>query len=383
MRLRLDSDARAISALESAAAATSDNFKDLKSQLLQATRKMDVHDKKMLGFEGKVRWVEEHSSSAYVSPISSGVSSPAMLRTLEKQRSLHTSESLKDSEQIRAQVIKRIVMCFKTSRLTLLPQLREIENFVASLDTKFRDLALRVTKNDDSAAERIHALVSDTEDAVNQARQDMLSRLEDRVAQLNGVMQEVVAVSDEHSNQLQLQIKESHQSSRQICSTLGHRVEELESWRNTLRQSFDFQGSRTHDSAVHSSLDSFSASSNLSSSRGASGDRLHLRSLLAKDLREDDQSRRAPAAFCALKLILLESLRPISSRLSSRPWRNQTSANEPTSSSRSASFSVSARFAQRPEQAIDRSFVANARACYFLPFTFFRDLAEVKRLLGV
>ena len=166
-------------------------------------------------------------------------------------------------------------------------------------------------------------------------------------------------MSDEHSNQLQLQIKESHQSSRQICSTLGHRVEDLESWRNTLRQSFDFQGSRTHDSAVHSSLDGFSASSNLSSSRGASGDRLHLRSLLAKDLREDDQSRRAPAAFCALKLILLESLRPISSRLSSRPWRNQTSANEPTLSSRSAGFSVSARFAQRPEQAIDRSFLAN------------------------
>ena len=169
--------------------------------------------------------------------------------------------------------------------------MREIENFVASLDTKFRDLALRVTKNDDSTAERIHALVSDMEDAINQGRQEVLKRLEERVSQLNGVVQEVVAVSDEHSDQLQQQIKESNQSSRQICTTLGHRVEELESWRNTLRQSFDFQGGRTHDSAVYSSLDGFSASSNLASSRGASGDRLHLRSLVSKDQREDDQSR--------------------------------------------------------------------------------------------
>ena len=181
--------------------------------------------------------------------------------------------------------------CLGELHFTLSSQVREIENFVASLDTKFRDLALRVTKNDDSSAERLHALVSDMEDAVNQARQEVLNRLEDRVSQLNGAMQEIVAVSDEHSDQLQQQIKESNQSSRQLCTTISHRVEELESWRNTLRQSFDFSGSRMHDSAVHSSLDSFSASSNLASSRGATGDRLHLRSLLAKDQREDDQSR--------------------------------------------------------------------------------------------
>jgi len=156
-----------------------------------------------------------------------------------------------------------------------------------------RDLALRVTKHDDSTAERIHALVADMEDAVNQARQDVVNRLEDRVSQLNGVMQEVVAASDEHSDQLQQQIKDINHSARQTCAALGHRVEELESWRNTLRQSFEFQGSsgRTHDSGVHSSLDSFSASSHLASSRGASSDRLHLRSLLSKEQREDDQSR--------------------------------------------------------------------------------------------
>ena len=175
--------------------------------------------------------------------------------------------------------------------LTPYAQMREVENFVASLDTKFRDLALRVTKNDDSTSERIHALVSDMEDTVNQARQEVLNRLEDRVSQLNSVVQEIVAASDEHSEQLQQEIKESNHSTRQICHSLGHRVEEIESWRNTLRQSFDFQGSRLHDSAVHSSLDSFSTSSNLASSRGASGDRLHLRSLFSKEPREDDQSR--------------------------------------------------------------------------------------------
>jgi hypothetical protein len=104
MRLRLDSDARAIAALEQAAASNGDGFKDIKSQLSQVLRKMDAHDKKMSGFEGKVRWVEEHSSSTYSSPISSGISSPAMLRTLEKQRALHSAESSKDSEQMRAQV---------------------------------------------------------------------------------------------------------------------------------------------------------------------------------------------------------------------------------------------------------------------------------------
>jgi hypothetical protein len=232
--------------------------------------------------------------------------------------------------------------------------LREIENFVASLDTKFRDLALRVTKNDDSTAERIHALVSDMEDAINQGRQEVLKRLEERVSQLNGVVQEVVAVSDEHSDQLQQQIKESNQSSRQICTTLGHRVEELESWRNTLRQSFDFQGGRTHDSAVYSSLDGFSASSNLASSRGASGDRLHLRSLVSKDQREDDQSRFVRAvAWRALHITV--AFRPISSRLtSSRSWRNTVSSIEATPLARSSGLPASARFTQRPEQAIDR-----------------------------
>jgi len=86
MRLRLDSDARAIAAIEQSVASTGDGFKDIKSQLLQVVRKMDTHDKRMSGFEGKVRWVEEHSSSSYSSPISSSISSPAMLRTLEKQR---------------------------------------------------------------------------------------------------------------------------------------------------------------------------------------------------------------------------------------------------------------------------------------------------------
>jgi hypothetical protein len=103
MRLRLDSDARAISALEAAVASSGDHVKDVKSQLLQLVRKMDTHDKKFSGVEGKVRWVEEHSST-YVSPISSGLS-----RTLEKQRSLHSAESSKDSEQFRAQVICWIV----------------------------------------------------------------------------------------------------------------------------------------------------------------------------------------------------------------------------------------------------------------------------------
>jgi hypothetical protein len=150
---------------------------------------------------------------------------------------------------------------------------------------------LRVTKNDDSNVERIHALVVDMEASINQARQEVLNRLEDRVSQLNGLIQEVVAASDDHCDQLQQQTKESNQSFKQSCSTLGHRVEELESWRNTLRQSFDFQGSRSLDAAVYSSLDGFSSSSNLASSRGASGDRLHMRSLNAKELREDDQSR--------------------------------------------------------------------------------------------
>lgn len=104
MRLRLDSDARAISALEAAVASSGDHVKDVKSQLLQLVRKMDTHDKKFSGVEGKVRWVEEHSSSTYVSPISSGLS-----RTLEKQRSLHSAENSKDSEQFRAQVICCIV----------------------------------------------------------------------------------------------------------------------------------------------------------------------------------------------------------------------------------------------------------------------------------
>ncbi len=105
MRLRLDSDARAIAAVEQSLASTGDGFKDIKSQLLQVVRKMDTHDKRMAGFEGKVRWVEEHSSSSYSSPISSSLSSPAMLRTLEKQRASHSIESSKDSEQIRVQVL--------------------------------------------------------------------------------------------------------------------------------------------------------------------------------------------------------------------------------------------------------------------------------------
>jgi hypothetical protein len=104
MRLRLDSDARAIAALEQAAASNGDGVKDIKSQLLQVLRKVDSHDKKMSGFEGKVRWIEEHSSSTYSSPISSGISSPAMLKAFEKQRAQHSSESLKDNEQMRAQV---------------------------------------------------------------------------------------------------------------------------------------------------------------------------------------------------------------------------------------------------------------------------------------
>ena len=106
MRLRLDSDARAIAAIEQSVASTGDGFKDIKSQLLQVVRKMDTHDKRMSGFEGKVRWVEEHSSSSsYSSPISSSISSPAMLRTLEKQRASHSIESSNDSEQIRLQVL--------------------------------------------------------------------------------------------------------------------------------------------------------------------------------------------------------------------------------------------------------------------------------------
>jgi hypothetical protein len=105
MRLRLESDARAIAALEQAAATTGDSFKDIKSQVLQVVRRVDTNDKKMAGFEGKVRWVEEHSSSTYSSPLTSGISSPAMLRTLEKQRALHSTESTKDSEQMRAQVV--------------------------------------------------------------------------------------------------------------------------------------------------------------------------------------------------------------------------------------------------------------------------------------
>jgi hypothetical protein len=104
MRLRLDSDARAIAALEQATASNGDGLKETKSQLLQVIRKMDSHDKKMSGFEGKVRWVEEQSSSAYNSPVSSSTSSSAMLKTWEKQRALHSTESSKDSEQMRAQV---------------------------------------------------------------------------------------------------------------------------------------------------------------------------------------------------------------------------------------------------------------------------------------
>lgn len=169
--------------------------------------------------------------------------------------------------------------------------MREVESFVSSLDAKFHELALRVSKNDDSNVERIHSLVVDMEESINQARQEVLSRLDDRISQINGLIQEVVAASDEHCDQLQHQVKDSHQSFKQSCATLGHRVDELESWRNTLRQSFDFQGSKSHDAAVYSSLDGFSSSSNLASSRGASGDRLHLRSLLAKEQREDDQSR--------------------------------------------------------------------------------------------
>jgi hypothetical protein len=180
--------------------------------------------------------------------------------------------------------------------------LREIESFVSSLDTKFRELALRVTKNDDSHVERAHALVVDLEESINQGRQEVLNRLEDRVSQLNGLIQEVVAASDDHCDQLQQQSKESQQSLKQSVSTLSHRVEELESWRNTLRQSFDFQGSRSHDAAVYSSLESFSTSSNFASSRGASGDRLHLRSL-SKDQREDDQSRFVvPSVACFVDL---------------------------------------------------------------------------------
>ena len=91
MRLRLDSDARAIAALEQATASNGDGLKETKSQLLQVIRKMDSHDKKMSGFEGKVRWVEEQSSSAYNSPVSSSTSSSAMLKTWEKQRALHLS----------------------------------------------------------------------------------------------------------------------------------------------------------------------------------------------------------------------------------------------------------------------------------------------------
>ena len=105
MRLRLDSDARAIAALEQAAASAGDSFKEIKSQMLQVVRRIDTNDKKMAGFEGKVRWVEEHSSSTYSSPLSSGISSPAMLRTLEKQRAFHSTESTKDNEQMRAQVM--------------------------------------------------------------------------------------------------------------------------------------------------------------------------------------------------------------------------------------------------------------------------------------
>ena len=265
--------------------------------------------------------------------------------------------------------------------------MREVESFVSSLDTKLRDLALRVTKNDDAAAERIHALVTDMEDAVNQARQDVLSRLEDRVSQMNGFMQEVVAASDEHSDQLQQQIKESNHSSRQTCTALGHRVEELESWRNTLRQSFELQGSsgRVHDPAVHSSLDSFSASSHLASSRGASSDRLHLRSLLAKEQREDDHSRSVYFDLF-VAFLLLPARRPVSSRLATgRSWRNaaSTSSSE-LSSSRSAGLPTSARFSQRPEQAIDRFLNANPSfTCIMHLMCFLRDLAEVKRLLGV
>jgi len=188
-------------------------------------------------------------------------------------------------------VLYTVQLCLLESLTKSSLQLREVENFVASLDSKLRDHALRVTKNDDSNVERIHAVVADMEEAINQARHEVLNRLEDRVSQLNGLIQDVVAASDEHSERLQQQVKESNQSFKQNCSTLGHRLEELESWRNTLRQSFDMQGSRSHDSGVYSSLDSFSASSNLASSRGASGDRLHLRSLIAKEQREDDQSR--------------------------------------------------------------------------------------------
>jgi hypothetical protein len=105
MRLRLDSDARAIAALEQATAFTSDGIKDMKSQVLQLVRKVEANDKKMSGFEGKVRLVEECSSNSYSSPLSSGTSSPAMLRTLERQRALNSTEIMKDSEQVRAQVI--------------------------------------------------------------------------------------------------------------------------------------------------------------------------------------------------------------------------------------------------------------------------------------
>lgn len=166
------------------------------------------------------------------------------------------------------------------------------------MDAKLRDLALRVTKNDDSIAQRILALVADIEDNVNASREDVIHKLEDRVSQLNCVIQEVVAASDDHCDQLQQQVKESSQSFRQSVALMGHRLEELESWRNTLRQSFDFQGGKSHDSAVFSSMDSFSASSHLASSRGASSDRLHLRSLLPKEQREDDQSRFMRCSFC-------------------------------------------------------------------------------------
>ncbi len=115
MRLRLDSDARAIAALEQSVTCNGDGLKETKSQLLQVLRKMDSHDKKMSGLEGKVRWVEDHSSSTYSSPISSSISSPAMLRTLEKQRSLHSTESLKDSEQMRAQVTQGTPLLCRSS----------------------------------------------------------------------------------------------------------------------------------------------------------------------------------------------------------------------------------------------------------------------------
>ena len=89
--------------------------------------------------------------------------------------------------------------------------------------------------------------------------------------------------------------------------------------------------------------------------------------------------------LCVVFLLSLSAHRPVSSRLATgRSWRNAASSSE--LSSRSAALPSSARFAQRPEQAIDRLFCADPRfPSHHASHVglYFRDLAEVKRLLGV